>query len=114
MKAVTFNAWASALATGLLISAVSGTAWAQSQESSARFAEPVRLETEEGLLGENRLYPSPALQDMNGDGKLDIVIADLFGHVTVAHRQADAEGIVFGAEQKMLNDKGKELKFENW
>ena len=42
---------------------------AQAPPPSPTFADPVRLEAGGKLLGENRLFPSPVFQDMNGDGR---------------------------------------------
>lgn len=82
--------------------------------TAATFAAPVRLTAGDKLMGENRLYPSPVLQDMNGDGLADIVIGDLFGKVTVAHRVAGEGPAKFSAETTLNNFEGKELKFKNW
>ena len=77
---------------------------------TAKFAAPVLVKAGGKNAGEGRYYPSPVLRDMNGDGKLDLVIADLVGHVTVAH--ATDRG--FGPEQPLMGKDGKRLKFDNW
>ena len=77
------------------------------------FADPVRLEAGGKLLGAGRLYPSPVFHDVNGDGRLDIVVGDLWGKLTVALREAgDARS--FGAETKIKGTDGKDLDFANW
>ncbi len=78
---------------------------------SPTFAPPVRLKAGDKFLGENRLYPSPVYQDMNGDGQADIVVGDLRGHLTVAHRAA---GATFGDEAKVMAADGKILDLQNW
>lgn len=77
------------------------------------FAPPLRLHAGELLLGENRLFPSPVFHDIDGDGRLDIVVGDLRGHLTVALR-LPGEGLRFGAESKLLARDGKALDFGNW
>lgn len=86
----------------------------QNRSDENTFAKPVRIMSGSKFMGEARLYPSPTFQDLNGDGKLDVVIGDLFGHITVAYRDAKAEGVKFGPKTKIMNDQGKALKFSNW
>jgi hypothetical protein len=67
---------------------LSWTAVAMAQ--APEFAAPVRIEAGAKLLGENRLYPSPMLHDVNGDGLLDVVVGDLRGKITRCVRRATA------------------------
>jgi len=84
------------------------------ETNRTRFAAPQRIRAGDAFLGEERLYPSPVLHDVDGDGRPDIVVGDLFGRVTVAHRLAAKSPVAFGVE-KPLNDRdGKPLKFYNW
>jgi len=83
---------------------------ADETERTIRFAAPRRIAAGEAIVGAGRLYPSPVLQDMNGDGALDIVVGDLVGNVTVALR-TDAG---FAAEKPLLDRDGKPLRFHNW
>jgi len=76
-----------------------------------KFAAPVRLQAGDKLLGKGRLYPSPAAHDINGDGRFDIVVGDLRGHLTYALQQQDG---TFGDEQKLKATDGKVLDFGNW
>lgn len=57
-----------------------------------------------------RLYPSPALHDLDGDGVKDLVIGDLFGSLTWC--KGGKEG--FGEEKTLMAADGKPLKFSNW
>lgn len=75
------------------------------------FAEPVRLRAGEKMLGEGRLFPSPAAHDLDGDGRYDLFVGDLWGHITYALRKPDGS---FGIEQKLQDAAGKELDFGNW
>lgn len=95
--------------TPLLIGLLAATALAQ----APTFAPPVRLRAGEAFLGHNRLYPSPVLHDLDGDGLVDVVVGDLRGRLTVAPRTTKSPA-AFGAEQKVLAKDGKELDFANW
>lgn len=75
------------------------------------FAAPVMLKAGEKNLGEKRLYPSPVLHDMNGDG---LAVGDLFGYVTVAHRLPGDGPAKFGEEARVQDHAGKDIKFNNW
>ena len=82
---------------------------------SIKFATPVRIKAGSAFLGEGRYYPSPVLHDTNGDKRADLVIGDLFGKVTVAHRVEGAKSpFAYGAEQPLLDRDGQMLKFQNW
>lgn len=81
---------------------------------SEHFAAPRRLEAGDKLLGERRLYPSPTYHDINGDGLADLVIGDLRGLMTVAHRMPGDGPAQYGPEQKLLDREGKEIDFHNW
>ncbi|HLU40267.1 MAG TPA: hypothetical protein VK081_12845 [Planctomycetota bacterium] len=78
------------------------------------FAPPVRLQAGEKFMGEGRLYPSPVFHDVNGDGRLDVVIGDLMGRLTVALRLPGDGPPRFGEEQPLKNADGQPLKFHNW
>jgi hypothetical protein len=86
----------------------------------ASFASPVLIEagapTVAGptVLGKGRLYPSPVLHDLDGDGRLDVVVGDLRGHLTTAVRLPGDGAPKFAAEQKLLAKDGKDLDFGNW
>ena len=103
-----------------LLLTIAGSAILFSSQGSAdetdrtRFAAPERIRAGDAFLGEGRLYPSPVLHDVNGDQLPDLVVGDLFGKVTVAHRLAAKSPVAFGVE-KPLNDRdGKPLRFHNW
>jgi len=80
--------------------------------TGVRFAAPQRILAGEAHLGAGRLYPSPVLHDVDGDGLLDIVVGDLPGRVTFAPRVAGK--LAFGTEKPFLDRDGKPLKFHNW
>lgn len=91
----------------------SRTATAQNPDP-VRFAAPKRIKAGDKFLGEGRLYPSPVLHDVNGDGKPDVVIGDLFGKITVACREATQPSVVLGSEKPLKDRSGEQLKFHNW
>src|SRR5262245_51155141 len=80
----------------------------------ARFAAPVLLRAGEKPMGARRLYPSPVLHDLNGDGRADIVIGDLRGRITVALRLAGDGPALFEPDEPLLARDGKPLDFHNW
>ncbi len=77
------------------------------------FAAPVRLQAGKEFLGQGRLYPSPVYHDMNGDGRLDIVVGDLWGKLTVALREPGSSPAIAG-ETKLNGTDGEVLDFANW
>lgn len=87
---------------------------AQAPPPSPTFAEPVRLKAGDKFLGENRWFPSPVFQDMNGDGRADVVVGDLAGRLTVALREAGDGPPAYAAETKQMALDGKLLDFHNW
>ena len=83
-------------------------------DGTATFADPVRMQAGDKMMGEARLYPSPVLHDVDGDGLQDMVIGDLFGKITVAPRLSGDGAPRFGPEAPLQAADGKELKFHNW
>jgi hypothetical protein len=112
MKANRMQVLATALAGGALLLG----AWARADEvdTTPRFAAPVRISAGDAIVGVGRYYPSPVLHDIDGDGLLDIVVADLFGKVTVAKRVPAENGVAYAKEAPLLARDGKPLKFSNW
>ncbi|MAD32989.1 MAG: hypothetical protein CMJ88_04455 [Planctomycetes bacterium] len=76
-----------------------------------RFAPPVMLQAGNKVAGKGRLYPSPVAYDFDHDGRIDVVIGDLRGYLTVARRRADN---TFAAEERVQDVDGKRLDFNNW
>ena len=50
--------------------------------------------------------------DLDGDRRLDIVVGDLAGRLTVAHRRGGA--IAFAEEEKVLGADGEQVNLQNW
>lgn len=78
------------------------------------FAAPVRLMAGEQPMGEGRLYPSPTLFDLDGDGVAEMIIGDLFGKLTVSKRIAGEDTTVWSEPEPLMGADGKALKFSNW
>lgn len=81
---------------------------------AAEFAAPVRLQAGKAFAGARRMYPSPALHDVNGDGYADLVVGDLPGRITVALRTPGDGSITFGPEKPLKDRRGEQLRFNNW
>ena len=77
----------------------------------AAFEAPVQLMAGDRPMGSGRLYPSPAMLDVDGDKRADLVIGDLFGKLTVSRRGA---GEAWGESKPLKGADGKQLKFHNW
>ena len=85
----------------------------QAADTTVRFAAPARIMAGDNFLGQKRAYPSPALHDVNGDGHVDLLIADLMGRVTVA-LGTGSEPMSFGEEKPLLGSDKEPLDFNNW
>jgi hypothetical protein len=108
---VVMTAW---FPVGALVLCLSPFAVPASAQQPPQFAAPVRLLAGEKTLGEGRLYPSPMLHDVDGDGRLDVVTGDLRGRLTVALRTAGAAPACYAAEKPLQDEDGKDIDFHNW
>ena len=86
------------------------------QSAAAELAGPVRIACGDGWIGAARMYPSPRLHDVDGDGRLDVVVGDLRGDLSVAFalEEPDEEGVRFGDETALQGADERELTFNNW
>lgn len=86
-----------------VVGALAATSIAQ-----AKFGAPEALTTN-GKSMTGILYPSPALRDIDGDGKSELLIGDLRGFIQVA----EGDGLAWGKLEQLKS--GKEpLKLHNW
>ena len=74
------------------------------------FAPPVQMVGGGQPLGGRKMYPSPAAHDVDGDGKLDLVLGDLPGRITWPRRGVDG----MEREQPFEKTDGTQLNFSNW
>ena len=107
------NKTLSALTLMALGSWTDSLAVAQAVEAPVKFKAPTRMMAGEKFFGQERAYPSPALHDINGDGHVDLLVADLMGRVTVA-LGTGSKPMSFGAEKTLLGSDKKPLNFNNW
>jgi hypothetical protein len=77
-----------------------------------RFAPPVQL-TAGGERHTGILYPSPTLYDTDDDGHPELLIGEIFGTITVSHKDADAASTDWLAAEPMEAE-GKPIKLNNW
>ncbi|MEL6427988.1 MAG: hypothetical protein AAFZ87_11310 [Planctomycetota bacterium] len=77
-----------------------------------RFADPVPL-TAGGAPLEGLVYPSPALVDLDGDGRTELVLGDLWGHVWSASPLQSGDVTAFG-ERAQVQCGPEPLKLNNW
>ena len=98
----------------LAVAALLGSRTVADEIDRVRFAAPERIRAGDAFAGEGRLYPSPVLHDVDGDGRLDLVVGDLRGMVTVALRTSSKAPVTFGAEKPLEDRGGRPLKFHNW
>ena len=110
--------WGVAAVLACMPGALSGAAAASDETAKAapaEFAPPVRIRAGDKWLGEKRLFPSPVLHDLDGDGVPEVVVADLPGRPTFA-RMVRGEGgaVTLSAESPLLGSDGKPLSFSNW
>jgi len=78
--------------------------------SDVTFEAPVRLMAGEEPMGAKRLYPSPVMQDLDGDGKPEMVLGDLIGNLTVSRR----DGETWSAPTPLEKADGEPIRFHNW
>ncbi len=76
------------------------------------FARPVQLEAN-GEPMADITYPSPTLFDLNGDGKRELVIGDMFGLVRSSKSKTDELGLEWSALSPLKDRKGM-MRLNNW
>ncbi|QDU84421.1 hypothetical protein Pla163_15290 [Planctomycetes bacterium Pla163] len=94
--------------TTLLAPAALGAAF---QEPTPRFAAPVEL-TSAGAPFTGILYPSPVLRDLDGDGRRELILGDLFG--ALWHCAPTAGSSTAFGERGRLEANGEPLELNNW
>ncbi|MEM7261845.1 MAG: hypothetical protein AAF488_07610 [Planctomycetota bacterium] len=103
----------STLAGLLLGLTLSGSLVAGNTDSM--FEAPVRLLVDDQPVNSkaNALYPSPVLIDIDLDGRAELVVGDLWGHLRV-YENTTTDGEPTWTGPAKLQADGKELKVSNW
>jgi len=72
--------------------------------SSEHFDAPIRLMVKDTPLNEaaSQMYPSPAMFDIDGDEKLELVVGDIFGSLNVYENTNEGDGDPVWATHKGL------------
>lgn len=96
------------LITTLLIAAASAGA----DDDPANFAAPIQI-TAGGKGFHGILYPTPVLQDLDGDSKPELVVGDLMGNLWTSTRLTGNSDVAWSALQPMESG-GEPLKLNNW
>ena len=97
----------------LMLMAPLVSAAANDFEKPAVFAAPIPIaEPAAGPIAK-LLYPTPVLQDVDGDGAVEMILGDLPGNLWVCER-LDGDGPMDWSEPEPLSVDGRPLKFNNW
>ena len=98
----------SALLTALVITPLLSAGAA----GDAVFDAPVQL-TAAGDPIDSLIYPTPVLQDMDGDGKRELVLGDLRGFLYQCAPESPGSDVAWTKMENFQAD-GKPLKLHNW
>lgn len=105
------------ISAALLLSAFfSSTLYAQDKDEGI-FAEPIILKVGEELMNESGqiMYPSPAVFDIDNDGKDELVIGSIFGSVHACENENNGPGDPVWSAPKAVNTLNNEpLALNNW
>ncbi len=85
----------------------------QSTKGQDLFGEPESLHTA-GKPFKGIMYPSPVLQDLDGDGAPELIVGDLPGRMRVAKRAAEGGDTAWAALKPMKLADGSRIDLNNW
>ena len=89
-----------------------------SAASPSPFETPVRLMSGDKPLNvaARQMYPSPAIYDVDGDGRTELIVGDIFGTLNVYENEnTTGEGDpVWSKHTALKNADGKKIKVSNW
>lgn len=87
-------------------------------DSGSDFAAPVRLMVGKIPMNSDvkQMYPSPAVYDVDADGKDELVVGDIFGALHVYENEnKDGKGDpVWGKPERLKMADGEAIKVSNW
>ena len=81
---------------------------------SSVFAAPLRLTAGGVPMGNDQLYPSPILYDVDGNGALEMVVGDLLGNLMVSERLPGDDTTAWSEPEPLEGADGESLEFNNW
>ena len=87
---------------------------AAAEDATPLFRTPVQLKAGEAMMGEGILYPSPKLQDLDGDGISEMLIGDLRGQLLFSKRQGSSDATQWTTLEPVQTADGEPIKFDNW
>jgi hypothetical protein len=78
------------------------------------FHAPVRLTSQGSELAKGTLYPSPRMHDLDGNGREELLIGDLFGNLKAAHADPAGSQTSWLPPEPLRTVDGEIMKFDNW
>ena len=83
---------------------------------NANFEAPIRLMVGSSPLNTaaRQMYPSPAVYDVDHDGKSELIVGDIFGSLNVYENQSDKGDPVWSEHTALKSSNGKAIKVSNW
>lgn len=87
------------------------------QEGKSMFDAPVVLKAGDQPINANGriMYPSPAIFDVDNDGKDELVIGSIFGSVHACENESDSSGEPSWSAPEAVNTSDNEpLELNNW
>lgn len=79
-----------------------------------RFAPPERLTEGDTFVGQGRIYPSPVMFDIDGNGRAELILGDLRGDLTITRRTTSGSSTVWEGTEPLRGAGGTNVKFTNW
>ena len=80
------------------------------------FEAPARLTVKGKPLNSfaKKLYPSPAIFDIDNDGQDELVVGDIFGSLNIYESTDSKDDLTWQAHRSLKNSDGKAIKVNNW
>ena len=88
------------------------------EENEGLFAAPIMLKVDDKPLNSaaRQMYPSPAVFDIDNDGKDELVVGDIFGSLNVYENLNESKDgdPVWSKHETLKSADGKPIKVKNW